>query len=236
MRVGAATHVGRIRQTNEDAYHVDPSLLVVADGMGGHAAGEVASGLAVRMLATWPDWSNPAHELRSSFIQANEAIFARAQADPAQAGMGTTVTAAYMSRGQLYYAHVGDSRLYLLRDGVLSRLTSDHSVVGELQRIGGLTESEARVHPQRNILTRALGIPGVPEVDQGMIVLQLHDRLLLCTDGLHGVLVDEDLAQVLVQATDPRLAAEQLVSAANARGGPDNITVIVADALEEDLP
>lgn len=236
MRVGAQTHVGRIRSVNEDAYHVSPSLLVVADGMGGHAAGEVASGIAVRTLATWPAWVNPVRDLRASIAHANDLIVTRAASDPNQAGMGTTITAMYILQGQAHFAHVGDSRLYLLRKGVLTRLTRDHSVVGELQRIGGLTESEARVHPQRNVLTRALGVPGALNIDQGVIDLALGDRFILCSDGLTCVLLDQEINKVLAGQPDPHLAAQELVVAANSLGGPDNVTVIVADIVEEDIP
>jgi serine/threonine protein phosphatase PrpC len=234
MRIGAGTHAGRIRRTNEDTYHANASLLVVADGMGGHAAGEVASGLAVATLTEQSNWDNPAETLRSGLIDANKRILQRSLSNPAYAGMGTTITAAHVSGRYLYYAHVGDSRLYLFRSGVLSRVTRDHSVVGELLRIGGLTESEARVHPQRNVLTRALGMESDIEIDGGKVEVFAGDRLLLCTDGLHDVVRNEDIARVLAEVPDPRLAVAQLIHLANTLGGHDNITAVLADMTGEE--
>jgi serine/threonine protein phosphatase PrpC len=234
MHVGAETHVGRIRHLNEDDYHVASTLLAVADGMGGHAAGEVASRLVISTLANWPGWDEPARELRACLLHANDLIIKGAKADSTQAGMGTTVTVAHVGNGKLYYAHVGDSRLYLLRHNILRKLTHDHSVVAELLRSGQLTENEARTHPQRNLLTRALGVSGHIDIDLGEVDLTLYDRLLLCTDGLNVVLVDQEIQHIL-STPDPSEAAKQLVAAANARGGPDNITVFVDDIVKEDL-
>lgn len=235
MRVGARTHAGRIRQTNEDAYHADTALLAVADGMGGHAAGEIASGLAMATLKQWRDWANPSEALRASFAQANQLILGGALSDPKCSGMGTTLTAVYMTGRRLYFAHVGDSRLYMYRAGVLSQLTEDHSIVGELLRIGGLSESEARVHPQRNVLTRALGVAPEVDVDSGSLEVLVGDRLLLCTDGLHDVVRHLQIARVLAQVADQETAVAQLIHLANGLGGRDNVTAILADVTWEDV-
>jgi len=235
VHVGAATHAGRVRGKNEDAYYATPPLLAVADGMGGHAAGEVASQLAVGTLASWPRWDNPEQDLWSSILQANRRIYQRAFSDEAYEGMGTTLTAAHLSQQSLFWAHVGDSRLYVMRNGTLIRQTCDHSVVGELQRSGNLTENEARSHPHRNVLTRALGIGEAVSVDRGVLQLKIGDRLLLCTDGLHGCVPEERIARVLAQTEQPQIAVTNLIHQANRLGGPDNITVIVADITGGDL-
>ena len=235
VRIGAATHAGRIRHNNEDAYLATPPLLAVADGMGGHAAGEVASGLAVATLANCCQWDDPGRNLHAGFIKANRRILQRALSDPAYAGMGTTLTAVYLLDSALFLAHVGDSRFYILRGGELLLRTRDHSVVGELQRSGNLTESEARLHPHRNVLTRALGIQTPIDVDSAVLEVSVGDRLLLCTDGLHGVVHDELMTSTLVQTPEPEAAAACLIQIANSLGGPDNITVIVADITEDDL-
>lgn len=235
MLVSALTDLGRVRRVNEDALHVGGDLLVVADGMGGHAAGEVASQVAVATISAWPDWSLPAQALRAAFTAANEAVLARAAQDTAYTGMGTTMTACYFRGDQLFVAHVGDSRLYLHRQHELSAVTHDHSVVGELMRIGGLSKEEARVHPQRNVLTRALGAGVHLDVDLLTITLRPADRLLLCTDGLLNMVNEAEINQILSACKAPADATARLVHAANDRGGFDNITIIVADITKEDL-
>ena len=235
MLVSALTDLGRVRRINEDALHVGGDLLVVADGMGGHAAGEVASQVAVATISAWPDWSVPAQSLRSAFAAANEAVLDRAAQDQACAGMGTTMTACYFRNDQLFVAHVGDSRLYLHRENELSAVTHDHSVVGELMRIGTLSEEEARVHPHRNVLTRALGAGPHLDVDLLTITLQPVDRLLLCTDGLLNMVNEEEINLILSGCPAPADATARLVHAANEHGGFDNITIIVADITKEDL-
>ncbi|MGI6082695.1 MAG: Stp1/IreP family PP2C-type Ser/Thr phosphatase [Limnochordia bacterium] len=235
VNIGAATHAGLIREKNEDAYYAMPPLLAVADGMGGHAAGEIASQLAVNTLAAWSSWDDPEQDLWLCIQQANTTIYQYAYSKQAYEGMGTTLTAVHLSQETLHWAHVGDSRLYVMRDGALMLQTQDHSVVAELQRKGNLTENQARLHPHRNVLTRALGINETVDVDQGSLQLRQGDRLLICTDGLHGCVSDEHIANILTETVQPQAAVTNLIHQANQRGGPDNITAIVADITGGDL-
>lgn len=235
MLVGANSDTGRIRQLNEDAFYVGDKLLVVADGMGGHAAGEVASQLAVRTVSSWSDWSQPLVALRAAFAAANKAVLVKAASDSNCAGMGTTLTACLIYNKQMMIAHIGDSRLYLMRQAALRCLTIDHSIVGEMVRSGGLSEEAARSHPQRNILTRALGAELNLDIDIFCEGLQVGDRLLLCTDGLHAMVQMPMIEHILFTYSSPKEAAAKLISAANDAGGADNITTIVADILKEDL-
>lgn len=235
MRVGAVSDMGRVRQVNEDAFYVGDKLLVVADGMGGHAAGEVASQIAVATVSAWSDWSHPFDALRAAFTAANKAVLAKAASDAACAGMGTTMTACRLSGNKIAVAHVGDSRLYLLRQARLTCLTIDHSVVGEMVRSGGLSEEAARLHPQRNILTRALGAELQINIDAFCETLLPGDRLLLCTDGLHALVQMTEIEHLLLTYPLPDEAVAKLLKAANTAGGGDNITIIVADLQKEDL-
>lgn len=232
MRVGTGTDVGRVRVTNEDAYWAQTPWFAVADGMGGHAAGEVASRLAVdslaRTLAAF-DGGDVDGWLLRAVQQANRDVWARAQADAALAGMGTTLTVAHIEPGRMVIAHVGDSRCYRFRDGALQLLTADHSIVGELLRTGTLSEAEAEVHPHRNVLTRALGTAPHVEVDVLQEALRPGDRVLLCTDGLTSVLGDDEVALRLALSEPPESVTKRLVAAANEGGGPDNTTVVLVD-------
>ena len=234
---GAATDVGRIRQQNEDSFIADPRLFVVADGMGGHNAGEVASAIAVRtMLNAAGDGFTNHDDFVAAVRTANAAIHHEAGGLTEQRGMGTTLTAVAplrMADGEppaLCVANVGDSRTYVFRDGVLRQLSVDHSYVQELLSEGLVTADEARVHPRRNIVTRALGIDGSVSPDAWVVPLIVGDRFLLCSDGLVDEVTDADIAAVLRSTSDPGEAARQLVAAANRNGGRDNVTVIVIDA------
>lgn len=228
IRAGCATDVGRARSANEDAYFEDETgrVFAVADGMGGHRAGDVASATALEAVE---------HELGDgatlvdAIVAANAQVFAKAQANPELRGMGTTVTAVQLDEDAALVGHVGDSRAYLLRDGELTQVTEDHSLVEELVREGRLTPDEAAVHPQRSIITRALGVDESVEVETYQVDLRPDDRLLLCSDGLTSMLRDEEIARVLREEDDPQAAAERLVEAANRAGGEDNITVLVVD-------
>ena len=191
---GAATDVGRVREGNEDAYLVDDAtgLVAVADGMGGHRAGEVASATALEALRAAITHGRP---LRESMQDANEAVFTKSLTDEELRGMGTTLTAATLvTGGTVLVGHVGDSRAYLLHDGELRQVTVDHSLVEELVREGRLTADEAAVHPQRSIITRALGVDASVEVDVYPVELAPGDRLLLCSDGLTGMVQAETIA------------------------------------------
>jgi serine/threonine protein phosphatase PrpC len=223
------TDTGRQRKSNEDAYFARSPLFVVADGMGGAQAGEVASGQAVEVFQDGlPDGSEPVESrLRSLVLEANRRINALAQSDDALTGMGTTVTAAYVGEGELAIAHVGDSRMYRLRDGALERLTDDHTLVEELVRQGKLTPEEADHHPQRSIITRALGPePGV-EPDSFTWPGRDGDVYLLCSDGLTGMVSEPQVAEIMAGSGSLPVAGRALVDAANAAGGRDNITVVL---------
>lgn len=233
MRVGSGSDVGRVRKSNEDAYWYGGRLFVVADGMGGHAAGEIASRIATETLRAWRFPDEPAPEeadrsaVREALLAANQAVYDQAVRDPRYRGMGTTVTLALLSGARATLGHVGDSRAYLIRDRQIVQLTEDHSVVAELVRRGGLSWEEASSHPLRNLLTRALGTSREVEVDVETVPLRAGDGLLLCTDGLTGVLSEEELLRVVLEAPDPQSAVSRLLAAANAAGGPDNITAIL---------
>jgi protein phosphatase len=233
--MGAATDVGRVRDGNEDAYLVDDAmgLIAVADGMGGHRAGEVASATALEALRAAITGGRP---LRESIEDANEAVYTKSLTDTSLRGMGTTLTAGTLVAGDtLLVGHVGDSRAYFLHEGVLSRITDDHSLVEELVREGRLTADEAAVHPQRSIITRALGVDASVEVDVYPVELAPGDRLLLCSDGLTGMVQAETIAGTLRREEDPARAAAALIDAANVAGGEDNITAVVV-AVTDDPP
>jgi PPM family protein phosphatase len=231
VAVGAKTDVGRVRESNEDSYLVDDSLFVVADGMGGHLAGDVASSTAVDVIASASksaDGNDP-DSLVVLVRDANKAIFKKAQADAALRGMGTTCTLLLIEDSRGHLAHVGDSRAYLLRDGELSQLTEDHSLVGRMVKEGRLTAREAEHHPQRSIITRALGVDSDVEVDMLTLQIKEKDRFLLCSDGLTSMVDDDRIHTILEATSDPQKAADELVLVANDAGGEDNITVVIVD-------
>jgi protein phosphatase len=235
VELSARSDVGRVRAHNEDRYLAAPPLLAVADGMGGAQAGEVAAGVAVEHLEGLGPEPSP-HALRAAIVEANEAIRRMAAEDPERAGMGTTVTAALLGDGgRLELMHVGDSRAYLLRAGELRQLTEDHSVVAELVRRGSIAPEEAEVHPQRNVITRALGAEDGVEVDRTEVSLEPGDVIVLCTDGLCGYVSDEVIRRRLTESATLEDAAAALVEDANAAGGVDNVTVILARVGADDL-
>jgi serine/threonine protein phosphatase PrpC len=225
----SASDTGRERRANEDSYLARSPVFVVADGMGGARAGEVASRTAVELFASGLDEriAAPEERLARRVQDANERIHELSREDSRRAGMGTTLTAVHVGGEELAIAHVGDSRAYCLRDGVLSMLTEDHSLVGELVRQGKLTEQEAEEHPQRSIITRALGPEPVVMVDTMTVRARAGDVYLLCSDGLTSMLGDDRLRQLLVGATTLEQAGNDLIEAANQAGGRDNITVIL---------
>ena len=237
LKWGATTDVGMVRQQNEDAFHAEENLYIVADGMGGHNAGEVASALAVSTVRSGARMGiRTADQFRELVQQANTAIYTASLDDSTQSGMGTTLTAAAVVPGEeprILIANVGDSRTYLFRGGVLSRLSIDHSYVQELVNEGIITPEEARVHPRRNIVTRAMGIDRSVQVDVFSHLVRTGDRLVLCSDGLVDEVPDTDIARVLTEHTDAQETAEVLVMVANANGGRDNTTVIVLDILDD---
>jgi protein phosphatase len=224
----AGTDTGRQRRANEDSLLARSPLFVVADGMGGAQAGEVASGIAVDYFREGlEDDSTPESALASLALAANSRIHELSHSSAEHAGMGTTLTAVYVGDQEVAIAHVGDSRAYCLRDGELLRLTDDHSLVDELMRQGRLTPEEAVEHPQRSVITRALGPEGTVEVDTRSFTARPGDVYLLCSDGLTTMLSEEQIADVLRTHTPLRDAGEALIAAANDAGGRDNITVVL---------
>jgi serine/threonine protein phosphatase PrpC len=225
----SASDTGRERRANEDSYLARTPVFVVADGMGGARAGEVASRTAVELFAAGLDEriATPEERLARRVQDANERIHELSREDSRRAGMGTTLTALHVGGDELAIAHVGDSRAYCLRDGVLTMLTEDHSLVGELVRQGKLTEQEAEEHPQRSIITRALGPEPVVLVDTMTVRGRAGDVYLLCSDGLTSMLSDERLRQLLAAAPTLEAAAGDLIDAAHQAGGRDNITVVL---------
>lgn len=235
LAIAAITDVGRVRPANEDAFVIDADarLLAVADGMGGHQAGEVASAAALGALQAQLAGGQP---LDAAITEANHVVFTRAGSDVGLRGMGTTLTAAvYGEDAVLTIGHVGDSRAYLLRDGEFRQLTVDHSVVAELVAAGQLTEDEAVTDPRRSMITRALGIDSDIEVDLVPVELATGDRLLFCSDGLTTMLRDDVIADLLRREPEREQAAQSLVAGANDAGGADNITVLIADVVDDDV-
>ena len=234
LRAAAVTDVGNIRDNNQDDLLViDDALFVVADGMGGHVAGEVASREAVDAMREAYDAPGSTDDLRQAVRLANGAVWKRGSDDPSYRGMGTTVTAvAVVDDDTLAVANVGDSRTYLLRDDELIQLTEDHSFVQEAVRSGQLTRAQAESHPRRSQLTRALGVGDDVDVDIEVIEPLSGDRLLLCSDGLWDEVGDDVIAMVLSNRRDPEEAASELVRWAKEAGGRDNITVIVLDVVD----
>lgn len=221
---GACTDVGRLRQSNEDALLLAEPVFAVADGMGGARAGEVASAMAVAALH---GFAGGEQDLAVAIEEVNRRIHAAAQGDAALHGMGTTITAAMIDGSTLVLAHVGDSRAYLLRAGQLRQLTDDHSLVGELIRRGALTPEEAERHPQRSVITRALGADSAVDVDVLRVPIEDGDLLLLCSDGLTGMVGDPELTRILRAGGDLDGLARACVAAANQAGGEDNVTVVL---------
>ncbi len=221
------TDQGRQRQGNEDNLYVRAPLFVVADGMGGAQAGEVASEMAVASFRGGLPQGPPSEGLLAVIHDANRSIYDRSQAEEQRAGMGTTVTAAFVAEDELVVAHVGDSRAYLLRGGDLVRLTRDHSLVGELIARGKLTEEEAESHPQRSVITRALGPEASVEVDVDRYNADAGDVVLLCSDGLTSMVGEAQVRDVLERAGSLEQAGRALIAAANEAGGRDNITVVL---------
>ncbi len=233
------TDTGRQRRGNEDSSLARPPLFVVADGMGGAQAGEVASRIAVEVFEhQLADSGTPEERLVECVQEANHQIYQRSRAEHERAGMGTTLTAAYLGDAQVAIAHVGDSRAYLFRDGDLTRLTQDHSLVDELLRRGKLTEEQAAEHPQRSIITRALGPEPEVEVDRSTYSVRAGDVLLLCSDGLTSMISEQRIAEILRSTESLERAADQLIDEANAAGGRDNITVVLfrLEEVEGDPP
>ena len=246
IRVFGLTDVGRRRESNQDSLLVSPErgLYAVADGMGGHAAGEVASHIAIEALSEVlrdttfvrdnADAQNVATRLQDALIEGNRRICDSVVTRGEWRGMGTTIVALVTLKDRAVIGHVGDSRAYLLRDGILRRLTNDHSWVSEQVRMGLMTDEEAHRHPMRNIVTRALGNRPALDVDINEAEALASDLFLLCSDGLNSMLTDREILETLQGNTnDPEVACRKLVEAANNKGGEDNITVIVCRLVDD---
>ncbi len=235
IRYAARSDVGMLREGNEDSAYAGARLLVVADGMGGHVGGEIASAAAVNALRPL-DTDVPTNELLAALQhavkQANENLHGIVESDHSLQGMGTTLTAMLWAGPHVALIHIGDSRAYLLRNGELFQITHDHTLVQSLVDEGRITVDEAASHPQRSLLLRALDGRGEVEPDISLREAQVGDRYLLCSDGLSSVVTAETIHQVLTQVEDPQAAVRQLIDLANRGGGPDNITCVMADVVE----
>lgn len=238
MRIGAKTDIGHYRKINEDSFFIyrNERLIggMVADGMGGHNAGEVASKMAAELIKSsiiegfYPemDYIELSEVIRRAFAEANEEIFRKSKVESNTTGMGTTAAAAFVFGGKLITANVGDSRVYLIKDGVINQLTRDHSFVEELIEQGNLTPESAKLHPHRNYITRALGTEPFVKTD---ILINEYDgeTVVICSDGLTNLVTDEQIADIVLQYEDYEEAAAALVNFANQKGGPDNITCVI---------
>ncbi|MBO2453468.1 serine/threonine-protein phosphatase [Actinomadura barringtoniae] len=235
IRYAARSDVGMLREGNEDSAYAGSHLLAVADGMGGHVGGEIASAAAIEALRRL-DKELPATELLASLERtvksANDNLHRIVEGDPALQGMGTTLTAMLWAGNQIALVHIGDSRAYLLRDGSLFQITHDHTLVQSLVDEGRISPDEAASHPQRSLLLRALDGRGEVDPDLSLREAKVGDRYLLCSDGLSGVITAETIFQVLTDVADPDQAVRQLIDLANRGGGPDNITCVVADVVD----
>ncbi len=244
MQIEYQSDVGRRRNTNQDYASVFTNqegikLAILADGMGGHRAGDIASQMAVLNLGNaWEEQDLTDDEkIAQWFIQAiqeeNALIYQRGQEQPEYNGMGTTIVAAALSEERFTIAHVGDSRAYLIRDGKIIQLTEDHSLVNELVKSGEISKEMAVNHPRKNILTRSVGMPGTVEVDVSTYIWQLKDRLLLCSDGLTNMLSEEMIETIVNQEGTLSDKVTELINQANEAGGADNITVLLIEFKED---
>lgn len=229
MRVGSKTDKGRVREQNEDSYGYKGNLFVVADGMGGHQAGEIASAIAVETILAMNFESQVDVELEKAILKANEAILSEVDSHPELSGMGTTIAVMVVHEQTIYIAHVGDSRIYHFGNGKLSQITEDHSLVAELLKNGEITETEAKHHPQRNILTQALGSRNEMKIEFHSYEVKPGEKYLLCSDGLSNMVEENILEAILQLDEEPETLAEKLITLANENGGSDNITVIIVE-------
>lgn len=252
LQFAAVSDTGKVRNNNEDSYLLDPELelAMVADGMGGHRSGEIASSLAVKVTRDKYDsmkrtgmkpapynekFSLESNQLGFAVQLANAVIYEAGNSGAENKGMGTTLSAALLNKTRLCIAHIGDSRIYLLRGGAMQQLTEDHSLVMDHVRKGLLTREQAETSPLANILTRALGAQKTPAIDLIETELADGDRLLLCTDGLFKAVKEAELQETLKIQPDDRKACETLLAAANANGGPDNVTVVIGSVGKKTL-
>lgn len=243
IKIGVASDIGMKRNENQDSHaffppedgyiHKKGTLFAIADGMGGHSGGAIASKIAINMLMETyykDDNKNITDSLQNAFLKANQAVLSRGEEDTKIEGMGTTMTAAVIKKNKMYFGHVGDSRGYLIDESGISQFTEDHSFVASLVKAGAISEEEAKTHPEKNIITRAIGITSDLSVDvpEKPFILKDNHYILLCCDGLHGVVDDNEIHQIIFDYKDPDSICNKLIERANEQGGPDNITVMVA--------
>ena len=236
----AASHIGKIRASNQDSGSVGNHLFVVADGMGGHAGGDVASALAIRHLVhldrPYSSVEEAREELYRGILDAGKELSRTVSDHPELTGMGTTLSGMVRIGDKVVVAHIGDSRIYLLRDGVLEQITADHTFVQRLVDSGRITPEEAAVHPRRSVLMRVLGDVDVdPEIDTHVLDTQPGDRWLLCSDGLSGYVAEREIAEILLTAHDPEEACDKLIQASLAEGAPDNVTAVIVHIADSDV-
>ena len=244
LKTFSITDIGRKRKVNQDYIYTSeepvgnlPNVFIVADGMGGHNAGDYASKVTVETMLAEMQSSfekNPTLIFRRAIEEANEVIRRRADEDKKLEGMGTTVVAATISNQMMYFANVGDSRLYLINQGI-QQLTKDHSLVEEMVRLGGINEEEARHHPDKNIITRAIGVKEDVEVDFYEFSLKKGDIILMCSDGLSNMIEDEEIFAIVKGARDIVEAGQNLIDRANENGGNDNISVVLAEPFSDEV-
>jgi serine/threonine protein phosphatase PrpC len=235
-RVAAVTDPGRKRRRNEDSYVMEPPLFAIADGMGGAQAGEVASRLATAALTESGADAGGEQRIVDLIQEANRRVYDRSSTDPNTSGMGTTITVALVEDEHVAFGHVGDSRAYLIRDARMEQLTEDHSLVNELLKTGKLSQAEAEVHPQRSVITRALGTDPDVDVDTFSVTARTGDLFLLCSDGLTDMVAERSILDVVERNRDDiNGALRALVKAANRGGGQDNITVVAFEIAAEDV-
>ncbi|MCD7745044.1 MAG: Stp1/IreP family PP2C-type Ser/Thr phosphatase [Lachnospiraceae bacterium] len=238
MRIYSVTDIGRRRSSNQDFIYASeqpvgnlPNLMIVADGMGGHNAGDLASRYTVESMIEYlgqAQEERPIPLLSESIHYANDRVIEKAATDQSLEGMGTTVVAAVIRDGYLYVANVGDSRLYLI-DETISQITKDHSLVEEMIRMGELKRKDARTHPDKNVITRAIGVKSPVRIDFFDVKLEEGDRILLCSDGLTNMVEDSGIWKIVRNSDSPKEAAQHLVNEANKNGGKDNISVVLAE-------
>ncbi len=240
MKVGAATDIGLSRMMNQDSYYCSsglkaPHLYIVADGMGGHNGGEIASKTSVDTVKSFIESCYQVSEyvndrllmIRDAITKANSVVYNRSLEDQNLIGMGTTLTMALIEEGRLYIGHIGDSRMYLLRGEECRKLTEDHSLVAQLIKNGSISPEEGDCHPQKNVITKALGVEMTVEMDLGTEILKQGDTLLLCTDGLTNMLGLGEIIRICSKGQDPQSISKALIEEANIKGGKDNVTAIV---------
>lgn len=229
MKCIGMSKIGLVRQQNEDRFTITDHISIVTDGMGGYKGGEIASSLAIDEIKKYLDQVEQFDEniLTTAIMAANQLIWNKVQNNPELKGMGTTAVLVAESKNELYWANVGDSRLYIFKDQILTQVSTDHSMVQELYAHGQLTKEEAQEHPKRNLLTRAVGVELELKVDSGSISMKPGDRILLCSDGLTGYVTDEMIASVLTKEPDDERAIKELIDIVYDLGAKDNVTIII---------